>query len=106
MGSDTVLIGGAMSDASATAAPFDVRYAYVHSPPAPSSAYYTASLCQGAWTNWWGCWAGSTTPPGYYVTWWDDHVAQATFQGSPRPQTMLWTSVSYTHLTLPTNREV
>ncbi|MEU7062755.1 RICIN domain-containing protein [Streptomyces sp. NPDC046161] len=91
MGSDTVLIGGSMSDASATAAPFDVRYAYVHSQPAPSPSYYSAPLCQAAWTNWWGCWSGSTTAPGTYVTWWDSHVAQATYKGSPRPQKFFWT---------------
>jgi len=86
-----VLIGGSMSDTSATAAPFDVRYAYVHSRPAPSSAYYSASLCQAAWTSWWDCWSGSTTAPGYYVTWSDAHVAQATYQGSARPQRFFWT---------------
>ncbi|MER7835974.1 RICIN domain-containing protein [Streptomyces sp. NPDC096040] len=91
MGSSTVLIGGSMSDASATAAPFDVRYAYVHSRPAPSSAYYSASLCQAGWTNWWGCWGGSTTAPGSYVTWSDTHAAQATYKGSPRAQKFFWT---------------
>ncbi|WIM96995.1 RICIN domain-containing protein [Actinoplanes oblitus] len=91
MGSDTVLIGGSMADASAAAAPFDVRYAYVHSQPAPSSDYYSASRCKADWTNWWGCWSGSTTPPGYYVSWWDDHVARATYKGSPRPQKFFWT---------------
>ncbi|MGW1767056.1 hypothetical protein ACWCQL_23680 [Streptomyces sp. NPDC002073] len=91
MGSSTVLIGGSMSDASATAAPFDVRYAYVHSQPAPSSDYYSASKCQDAWKSWWGCWSGSTTAPGTYVTWWDSHAAQATYKGSPRPQKFFWT---------------
>ncbi|HET9168726.1 MAG TPA: RICIN domain-containing protein [Actinospica sp.] len=91
MGSSTVLIGGSMSDASANAAPFDVRYAYVHSAPAPSSNYYSASKCQDGWSGWWGCWTGSTTAPGTYVTWTDQHVAQATYKGSPRPQKMLWT---------------
>jgi len=91
MGSTTVLIGGHMSDASALAAPFDVRYAYVHSQPAPSSEYYTAQRCDRAWTSWWGCWNGETTPPGFYVTWRDQIVAQATYQGTPRPQKMLWT---------------
>lgn len=80
-----------MSDDIAAAAPFDVRYAYVHSKPAPSSAYYQAALCQDAWTSWWGCWPGSTTAPGTYVTWWDDHVAQATWQGASRPQMFFWT---------------
>jgi hypothetical protein len=86
MGSTKVLIGGAMPDATAAAAPFDVRYAYVHSQPAPTAAAYTAALCDAAWSNWWGCWPGPTTAPGFYVTWWNDHVSQATWQGSPRPQ--------------------
>jgi hypothetical protein len=91
MGSSTVQIGGSMSDASANAAPFDVRYVYVHSQPAPSSDYYSASRCQAAWSSWWGCWSGSTTAPGYYVSWWDTHVAQATYKGSSRPQKMFFT---------------
>ncbi|MEU1512934.1 RICIN domain-containing protein [Streptomyces sp. NPDC005811] len=91
MGSDKVLIGGSMSDASATAAPFDVRYAYVHSRPAPSSDYYSASRCKAEWSSWWGCWSGETTAPGFYVTWGDDHVAKATYQGKPRPQKNFWT---------------
>jgi hypothetical protein len=91
MGSSKLRIGGLLADSTAAAAPFDLRYAYVHSQPAPSSAYYTASLCQDAWTSWWGCWPGSTTAPGYYVTWWDAHVAQATWQGRPRPQGFFWT---------------
>ncbi|MFD8301643.1 RICIN domain-containing protein [Streptomyces sp. NPDC059690] len=91
MGSSTVLIGGSMSDASAAAAPFDVRYAYVHSQPAPSSDYYTAAKCHDDWSGWWGCWNGSTTAPGTYVTWRDDVVSQATYKGSSRPQKMLWT---------------
>ncbi len=80
-----------MNDTSADAAPFDVRYVYLHSPPAADSSYYTAAKCQSAWTSWWGCWPGVTTAPGYYVSWWDSHVAQATYKGSPRPQTMFWT---------------
>ncbi len=91
MGSNTVLIGGSMSDASANAAPFDVQYAYVHSQPAPSSDYYTAARCQDGWTGWWGCWNGSTTAPGTYVTWRDAKAAQETYQGKPRPQKFLWT---------------
>ncbi|KUN24125.1 lectin [Streptomyces antibioticus] len=91
MGSDTVLIGGSMSDESAAAAPFDVRYAYVHSQPAPSSDYYTAAKCHDDWSGWWGCWNGSTTAPGTYVTWRDDVVSQATYKGKSRPQKMLWT---------------
>lgn len=91
LGSSTVLIGGSMSDESANAAPFDGRYAYVHSQPAPSSDYYTAAKCQADWSGWWGCWNGPTTAPGTYVTWRDDVVTQATYKGSPHPQRMFWT---------------
>jgi len=93
MGSNKVLIGGAFSDATAAAAPFDVRYRYIHSQPAASSAYYTDSRCSSAAVSsgWWGCWGGTTTAPGNDVTWSDNYVAQATWQGSPRPQMMLWT---------------
>jgi hypothetical protein len=91
MGSDTVRIGGSFSDTTASAAPFDMRYAYVHSQPAPLPACYTNTLCIDACAGWWGCWPGNTTPPGYYVTWWQEHVAQATWQGQPRPQMMMWT---------------
>ncbi|MFJ8625020.1 RICIN domain-containing protein [Kitasatospora sp. NPDC093550] len=91
LGSTTMLIGGSMSDASSNAAPFDVQYAYVHSQPAPSSDYYTAARCQDAWSGWWGCWTGSTTAPGTYVTYRDAKAAQATYQGKPRPQKQLWT---------------
>nr|WP_234439133.1 RICIN domain-containing protein [Streptomyces sp. NRRL B-3229] len=91
MGSNKVLIGGSMSDESANAAPFDVRYAYVHSQPTPSSDYYSASKCQDAWKSWWGCWGGSTTAPGSYVTWSDAQAAKATYKGSPRPQKFFWT---------------
>ncbi|MFI6154772.1 RICIN domain-containing protein [Kitasatospora sp. NPDC051170] len=91
MGSSTILIGGSMSDASASAAPFDVQYAYVHSQPAPSSDYYTAARCQDAWSGWWGCWTGSTTAPGTFVTYKDANAAHATYQGKSRPQKQLWT---------------
>ncbi|MFF7883607.1 RICIN domain-containing protein [Streptomyces sp. NPDC020794] len=91
MGSDKVLIGGSMTDASANAAPFDVRYAYIHSQPAPSSAAYTASRCKDEWSGWWGCWGGSSTAPGNQVTWQDSVAAKATYQGKSRPQKYLWT---------------
>ncbi|GHH87465.1 RICIN domain-containing protein [Streptomyces capitiformicae] len=91
MGSNKVFIGGSMTEASANAAPFDARYAYIHSQPAPSDAAYTASRCKDEWSNWWGCWGGSTTAPGHQVTWGDAQAAKATYQGKPRPQKYLWT---------------
>ncbi|WP_308402698.1 RICIN domain-containing protein [Streptomyces sp. AC550_RSS872] len=91
MGSSTVLIGASMTDASANAAPFDMRYNYVHSHPAPSSEYYTAKRCKAEWSNWWGCWNGETTAPGTYVTWSNEKASKTTYQGKPRPQKYFWT---------------
>ncbi|MFF5496106.1 RICIN domain-containing protein [Streptomyces aquilus] len=91
MGSDKVFIGGSMTDTSANAAPFDVRYAYIHSQPAPSSDAYTASRCKAEWSAWWGCWGGTSTAPGNQVTWQDGVAAKATYQGKSRPQKYLWT---------------
>ncbi|MFL6112937.1 MAG: hypothetical protein ACJ786_16520, partial [Catenulispora sp.] len=87
MGSSTVLIGGGMTDASAAAAPFDARYQYLVSPPAPSSALYTASTCPSG-VNWWGCVYGAH---GGIVPAMEARAAKATYQGHPHPQTMMWT---------------
>jgi len=92
MGSSKLRIGGQMADSTAAAAPFDVRYAYVHSQPASSQACYSAPLCTDACGGgWWGCWAGNTTAPGTYVTWWNKQVTQATWQNAPREQIFFWT---------------
>ncbi|HEY8985039.1 MAG TPA: RICIN domain-containing protein [Streptomyces sp.] len=91
LGSSTVLIGASMDDTTAASAPFDMRYAYVHSQPAPSSDYYTATRCHDDWSGWWGCWTGSTTAPGTYITYRDTVAAQTTYKSNPRPQKMLWT---------------
>jgi hypothetical protein len=93
MGRDKLMIGGGMSDETAIAAPFDARYRYVHSRPAASPSDYTDSLCSSTASSngWWGCWGGTTTAPGSYVTWWNNHATQATWQGVSRPQMYLWT---------------
>jgi hypothetical protein len=91
MGSSTVLIGGSMNQDTANAAPFDLRYVYIHSQPAPSSDYYSASRCQDGWSGWWGCWTGSTTAPGTQITYLDAQADQATYQGRSRPQKFFWT---------------
>nr|BFD92472.1 hypothetical protein KitaXyl93_38320 [Kitasatospora sp. Xyl93] len=91
MGSSTVLLGGMMEDATSNAAPFDVRYAYIHSQPAPSSEAYTASRCKAEWSGWWGCWTGDTTAPGTQITLNNDRASKATYQGKPRPQKYLFT---------------
>ncbi|WP_407989466.1 RICIN domain-containing protein [Kitasatospora sp. CMC57] len=91
MGSSTMLLGGLMDDSTANAAPFDVRYAYIHSQPAPSAEAYTASRCKAEWSGWWGCWTGDTTAPGTQVTVYKDRASKATYQGKPRPQKYLFT---------------
>ena len=87
MGKSTVSIGGGMTDGSAAAAPFDMRYQYLVSPPAPSSDLYTASSCPSG-LNWWGCVDGSR---GGIIPTMEARAAQATYQGRPHPQTMMWT---------------
>ncbi|MBU3057480.1 RICIN domain-containing protein [Pseudomonas indica] len=92
MGSDKVLIGGAMADETSLAAPFYVRYHYVHSEPAASQACY--DNCDNACSNqtrWWGCWSASqwNTEPGLFVSWWRDHVNTVT--GQDRAQIKHWT---------------
>lgn len=93
MGRSRLQVGGSFSDETAAAAPFDVRYAYIHSQPAASPTYYTDARCSAAAVNsgWWGCWGGTTTAPGNEVTWRTNFSAQATWQGKPRPQMRLWT---------------
>jgi hypothetical protein len=66
----------------------------VHSQPAPSSEYYSASRCHDAWSGWWGCWTGSTAAPGTYVTYRDAQAAKEMHQGRPRPQNFFWTRYS------------
>jgi hypothetical protein len=87
MGKSTVLIGAGMTDASAASAPFDARYQYLVSPPAPSSDLYTAKACPNG-TNWWGCVGGSI---GGIVPNMEALAAQEAFQGHPHPQTIMWT---------------
>jgi hypothetical protein len=87
MGKSTVSIGGGMTDASAAGAPFDMRYQYLVSPPAPSSALYTASSCPSG-LNWWGCVDGAR---GGIIHTMEARAAQAIYQGHPHPQTIMWT---------------
>lgn len=89
-GSSTVLVGGSMSDASMSAAPFDLQYSYVHSRPAPTPAAYTAARCDPAWSGWWGCWTGPTTAPGTQIRVREHAVAKATYRGKAHPQKMVW----------------
>ncbi|GAA1142906.1 hypothetical protein F4556_005881 [Kitasatospora gansuensis] len=95
MGKSTVMIGRISNDKPSVAAPFDAQYQYVVSPPAPSSDVYTAKSCPDG-TNWWGCaWGGR----GGLVPHMQARAAQATYQGQPHPQTMVWSWFVIPHLT-------
>jgi hypothetical protein len=83
------MIGAAMADESATAAPFDVRYLYlsggVFDGAAPCDSCATSctaggSSCAnaGEGCSWWGCWQYDQDPPGAYVR---DFVAKAKGDG-------------------------
>ncbi len=76
LGKDSVLIGGAMEDATAAQAPFDGRYLYLSgglfdgsAPCASCATGCTAggSSCVGGACAWWGCWQYDQDPPGQYV---------------------------------------
>lgn len=89
------MIGRISNDKPSVAAPFDAQYQYVVSPPAPSSDVYTAKTCPDG-TNWWGCvWGGR----GGLVPHMQGRAAQATYEGQPYPQTMVWSWFVLPHLT-------
>lgn len=92
MGSDKILIGGAMEDKTSDAAPFHIRYHYVHSQPATNQACYNNcdDAC-GNMTQWWACWSRSqwNTKPGLFVSYWRDHTNPVI--GQNRAQIKHWT---------------
>jgi hypothetical protein len=78
LGKDHVLAGAQMTDLTARAAPFDVRYLYIAGGTfdSGSSCSSCASDCRAggrACDNnsggcaWWGCWQWDQVPPGAYV---------------------------------------
>jgi len=77
LGKSSVLIGASMSDATATSAPFDLRYLYL-----AGGIFDGQSPCQSCATGctdkgvscansvgcaWWGCWQYDQDPPGGYA---------------------------------------
>lgn len=62
MGSNKLMVGAQMTDATAAAAPFDARYLYLAGTVRPAGACTTA--CSSACGGWWGCWQEFETSPG------------------------------------------
>lgn len=92
MGSNKLRIGGLLANATATAAPFDVRYQYVHSQPALSQVCYQNCLDSCKTNGWWGCWGTyNQSESGIYISWWNNYVTQVTWQNAQRPQIFHWT---------------
>ncbi len=90
MGKYTLMIGSKMdSEETATSAPFDMRYQYIHSKMAPYDACYQNCWdgCQS--NNWWGCWtAWNHSKSGEQVKIYLDGAASATWEDKPRSQIM------------------
>jgi hypothetical protein len=73
LGKDHLLVGLSTEDeASAAAAPYDLRYHYISGGVSPGAAPCTA--CDGSCATWWGCWQDATKPLGLYAR---DFVAKA-----------------------------
>lgn len=104
MGFERVLIGGMLGNDTAKAAPFDVRYLYLHSRPAPFQACYSNCWDGCNKDGWWGCWGTwNQSESGVFVTWWNEYVAKETWQGQPRPQMHYWTWYSLQDLAIAAN---
>ncbi len=109
LGKSTVLVGASMTDATATAAPFDLRYRYISGGLADGAGPCTrcdvgctsggVSCANTAGCAWWGCWQYDQDPPGGYVrgivstdqtngqipmlTWYEVLQASGVAEGSP-----------------------
>ncbi len=95
LGKDHLMVGASMSDESAKAAPFDLRYLYLSGgfPDGAGACQRCDSGCatngqscanSGSGCAWWGCWQYDQDPPGFYVR---DFVAQS----SARQQVPMFT---------------
>jgi hypothetical protein len=66
LGKDHLLVGLAGSDASAAAAPYDLRYQYLAGGISPGAGPCT-SCTQTGCGAWWGCWQETNAAPGLFV---------------------------------------
>jgi hypothetical protein len=101
LGKSSLLVGAAMTDATANSAPFDGRYLYLAggyfdgSEPCASCA--TGCTAQGTscantvGCAWWGCWQYDQDPPGQYVVNFATTAGNATYSGQPHPQIPMFT---------------
>ena len=80
-----------MEDATAAAAPFDVRYLYLAGGIPPVAACVTSCNAAPTCGNWWGCWQDWTKAPGLYATDFIAKGANAQWQGTSRPQVPMFT---------------
>ncbi|MFL5263644.1 MAG: hypothetical protein ACJ79L_14670 [Anaeromyxobacteraceae bacterium] len=73
LGKDRLLVGlSTGSEASAAAAPYDLRYEYIAAGISPGPALCTS--CDGSCATWWGCWQDPAKPLGLFAR---DLVANA-----------------------------
>ncbi|WP_018604708.1 hypothetical protein [Uliginosibacterium gangwonense] len=84
MGKNLLLVGAQMEDATASAAPFDVRYRYLAGGIRPAGTCSTS--CSSSCSNWWGCWQDMSKAPGQYVLSHIQNSTSMTWQGSARAQ--------------------
>jgi len=76
LGKTTLMVGASMQDATATQAPFELRYQYITggifdgtTPCTSCASGCTASgaSCKGGACGWWGCWQWDALPPGQFA---------------------------------------
>jgi hypothetical protein len=92
-----LLIGAQMEDATAAAAPFDVRYLYLAGGIPPVAACVSSCNAAASCGNWWGCWQDQSKAPGLYATDFIAKGAAAKWQGVARPQTPMFTYYEILH---------
>jgi hypothetical protein len=90
LGKQHLIVGGSMADATATMAPFDLRYDYISggifdgSSPCTSCATGCTtgggakSCANSVGCAWWGCWQYDQDPPGEFVRTFASNCAKAT----------------------------
>jgi hypothetical protein len=76
LGKDQLLLGASMTDETAAAAPFSLRYRYLSGglfdgeeacTSCTSGCTAGGSSCAAGACGWWGCWQDTQLPPGEYV---------------------------------------